>query len=369
MNERRVYALLFAAGPSTRMGEPKLLMPFGGQTILETVLDSVFESCVDGAVIVASPMIANVLDGVLPEGAALAINYEPQSSLLVSAKLGVSKIKTTFKPADEDGILLLACDRPQVGLPVINTCTELYRLKRESPTVLCASYMGHRDYPVIMRFSAFLKIFDRRSDELLEDLWSDTGAPGQVQETPIAGMPPPIDVDTPQDYAQLCAAEPAEIETEEFPRILPFKTMAHGEPMHIAHAESDEQINACFPVMAELRTHLVATEFVVRIRRQQSQGYRLLFLEDDGRIRALAGYRISENLPWGKFLYVDDLVTSAADRSHGYGEALMNWLVEEARRHGCEQFHLDSGVQRFAAHRFYLARRMDISAHHFAIKL
>jgi hypothetical protein len=31
--------------------------------------------------------------------------------------------------------------------------------------------------------------------------------------------------------------------------------------------------------------------------------------------------------------------------------------------------HLDSGVQRFAAHRFYLARRMDITCHHFALKL
>ena len=43
--------------------------------------------------------------------------------------------------------------------------------------------------------------------------------------------------------------------------------------------------------------------------------------------------------------------------------------VAEARRRGCAQFHLDSGVQRFDAHRFYLHKGMNISAHHFAMPL
>ena len=45
-----------------------------------------------------------------------------------------------------------------------------------------------------------------------------------------------------------------------------------------------------------------------------------------------------------------------------WNNAPMNWLVEYARGEGCDQFHLDSGVQRFAAHRFYLNRRMAIEA-------
>jgi hypothetical protein len=40
------------------------------------------------------------------------------------------------------------------------------------------------------------------------------------------------------------------------------------------------------------------------------------------------------------------------DGSKGYGGALFDWLVEHAREHDCDQFHLDSGVQRFRAHRF-----------------
>lgn len=97
-------------------------------------------------------------------------------------------------------------------------------------------------------------------------------------------------------------------------------------------------------------------------------GYGLAYLSDGG-VRAVAGFRVSECLAWGKFMYVDDLVSKDGERSKGYGGELFDWLVEHARSEGCDQFHLDSGVQRFAAHRFYLNRRMFIEAHHFGLKL
>ncbi len=71
----------------------------------------------------------------------------------------------------------------------------------------------------------------------------------------------------------------------------------------------------------------------------------------------------------GRFLYVDDLVTQEGDRSAGYGGFLFDWLVGQAREHDCERLELDSGVRRFNAHRFYLRKRMDISSHHFTLKL
>ena len=138
---------------------------------------------------------------------------------------------------------------------------------------------------------------------------------------------------------------------------------------YIATAESEEAIDRCFPVMLELRPHLVQSAFVHQVRRQEQTGYQLAFLEADGTVRAIAGFRLLECLAFGKFLYVDDLVTRACDRSKGYGEALFQWLVDYAQAHHCKQLSLDSGVQRFAAHRFYLRQRMEITSHHFALKL
>jgi len=138
----------------------------------------------------------------------------------------------------------------------------------------------------------------------------------------------------------------------------------------IATAESVPEIRRCFPVMHELRpTHNCET-FLAQVQRQAREvGYRLAYVEEGGEVKAVAGFRVSEFLAWGKTLYVDDLVTRSTERSRGYGDQLFDWLVAQARAQGCAQFHLDSGVHRFGAHRFYLRKRMDIAAHHFALKL
>jgi len=134
-------------------------------------------------------------------------------------------------------------------------------------------------------------------------------------------------------------------------------------------AETDREIDECFPVMAQLRPHLERSEFVARVRRQMAGGYRLAYLLEEDTVRAVAGYRILENLAWGRFLYVDDLVTDEAARSQGHGKALLAWLAERARQEGCAQLHLDSGHHRKDAHRFYLREGMDLASYHFLRKL
>jgi GNAT superfamily N-acetyltransferase len=66
---------------------------------------------------------------------------------------------------------------------------------------------------------------------------------------------------------------------------------------------------------------------------------------------------------------VDDLVSDQNARSKNYGKRMMDWLLAEARNNGCQELHLDSGVQRHAAHRFYLRERMDITCFHFGLKI
>jgi GNAT superfamily N-acetyltransferase len=139
---------------------------------------------------------------------------------------------------------------------------------------------------------------------------------------------------------------------------------------NISISTSIEEIANCFPIMQELRSHLELDDFMTRVQRQQQQfNYQLVYLQVDEMIRAVAGFRISESLAWGKFLDVEDLVSKSDDRSQGYGSQLFNWLVDYARAQDCQQLTLDSGVQRFDAHRFYLRHRMEITSHHFTLKL
>ena len=139
--------------------------------------------------------------------------------------------------------------------------------------------------------------------------------------------------------------------------------------MTVRLATTDDDVRRCFPVMHQLRTHLREDEFLPTVRRQQAGGFQLALLEDEGHVRAVAGFRVMDNLYSGRVLYVDDLVTDEAARSHGYGKRLLEWLVGQARDAGCRTLELDSGVQRFDAHRFYLTNRMVIASHHFRLEL
>lgn len=122
--------------------------------------------------------------------------------------------------------------------------------------------------------------------------------------------------------------------------------------------------------MKQLRTKLEEDEFVDRVKRQvKTDGYELAFLEHKGAAKSVAGFRISECLCDGKFLFVDDFVTDEKERSKGYGDRLFDWIVEYAKKNHCQELDLDSGVQRFDAHRFYLRKRMKISSHHFSLAL
>ena len=131
----------------------------------------------------------------------------------------------------------------------------------------------------------------------------------------------------------------------------------------------DAAIRAAWPLVAQLRPHLGADALVAQLQRQLAEGFRAHVLYDTGSPRAYAGWRVHENLVYGRHMYVDDLVTDETARSLGYGKAMLDWLKTEARRLGCARLQLDSGTWRKDAHAFYLREGLRIEAFHFGIDL
>lgn len=139
--------------------------------------------------------------------------------------------------------------------------------------------------------------------------------------------------------------------------------------MKIQLATTPEEIINCFDIISELRPHLSLDDFLTLINRmQQNHGYELVYLDDNG-IKAVAGIRIAEWLYTGKYLEIDDLITTASERSKGYGATLFDWVVTYAREGHCNQLRLVSGVQRTDAHRFYLNKGMKFEAKYFSLNL
>jgi len=131
-------------------------------------------------------------------------------------------------------------------------------------------------------------------------------------------------------------------------------------------AVEDREIENCFDVLLELRPKLLRSSFLELIREMELEGYKLVYIEENGHVVAVAGYRITTNLFMGKNLYVDDLVTLESARSKGYGNILVTWLRELAIKNGCNVLHLDSGTQRHQAHKFYFRNGLTIASYHFS---
>lgn len=133
------------------------------------------------------------------------------------------------------------------------------------------------------------------------------------------------------------------------------------------------QTPLAYEALCELRTGLPVVGSPEHLaqwvdQQQRPQGYRLIGSFVAGREQAVgaAGFRPVRSLAWGDAIYVDDLVTLPSFRGAGHADALMTWIIAEAKRQGCEQLHLDSGTHRHDAHRFYLRHRFSIRSLHFS---
>lgn len=134
-------------------------------------------------------------------------------------------------------------------------------------------------------------------------------------------------------------------------------------------ANTDIEIESCFPVFSVLRPHIAKDDFLAQIRRQYAQSYQILALRHNGTVKSAAGFRFAEFLAWGKILYIDDLATLPGEMGKGFGGCLLDWLINHARSSQCRAVHLDTGYTRHAAHRLYLRKGFLLKSHHLSLEL
>ncbi|MGO1296157.1 MAG: GNAT family N-acetyltransferase [Vibrio sp.] len=138
--------------------------------------------------------------------------------------------------------------------------------------------------------------------------------------------------------------------------------------MDVRFLTNNLEYDAVLAVLLQLRPTYTLATLAAQVEKQRQQGYQVVYVVSDSEILAVAGFCWCEKLGWGKAIYIDDLVTNDQHRSCGVGRFLMSWFKQYAKENGGEQIHLDSGVERFAAHRFYLREGFHIASHHFSLR-
>jgi GNAT superfamily N-acetyltransferase len=115
-----------------------------------------------------------------------------------------------------------------------------------------------------------------------------------------------------------------------------------------------EDLQKAFPVIHQLRPHLNLEEFQhLAMLAQAADGYRLIAREVNGRVISVMGYRILHDLAHGSHLYIDDLVTTADERSRHHGAELLKWAEGECRRLGLTGLRLCAALTNKEGRKFY----------------
>src|SRR5262245_5655214 len=197
---RRVVALVLAAGLGRRMGRMKQLLPYRGRTMVDVVLETAAASDVDGVVVVTNPTVAALLAGRLSPRCAMAVNEDPQSEMLASVKIGLAEARSTFRLVDDDGLAVLLGDQPEVAVVVIDRVLETYR-SAPDPQIAIATYDGRRGHPAVFPIGLLVGTAGWPVERRLSDL--ARLHPERVCEIAVRDVPPPIDVNSPDDYKRL----------------------------------------------------------------------------------------------------------------------------------------------------------------------
>ena len=132
-------------------------------------------------------------------------------------------------------------------------------------------------------------------------------------------------------------------------------------------ATTKEDFIRCWDVVHELRPELNLDRYLTLILYMLDEHYKMIYIEQNGKVVSFCGYRYVTMLHRGRSIYIDDLCSLPEARGKGHATAMLKHIVEQAKSEELDSIHLDSGHQRFDAHRLYLNHGFKITSHHFAM--
>ena len=138
-----IWAIILAAGESRRMGEPKLLLPFGQTTIIETVVDHVIQSKADRIVVILGHQEEEMRKKIRNIPVTIAVNPAYRQGMLSSIQRGFVSL-----PEDARAALIVLGDQPSIQMSVIDKIVDSQAQTQKG--IVIPVYKGRRGHPVLV---------------------------------------------------------------------------------------------------------------------------------------------------------------------------------------------------------------------------
>jgi len=198
MSTVRTFAIVPAAGRSQRMGQAKLLLPWGRHTIIEQVLAAWRASRVDKVVVVTHPDDANLADVCKHAGAEVVVAASPPPDMKASVLLGLAHIRQFHAPQAHDGWLVAPADLPLLSSAAIDATIAAHD-PANLRIVVPVDTNGKHGHPVLFPWPMAVEVASLGEDVGLKALLQSR----ELRTVALPGGVDALDVDTPDEYRRL----------------------------------------------------------------------------------------------------------------------------------------------------------------------
>ncbi|MEW6404834.1 MAG: nucleotidyltransferase family protein [Chloroflexota bacterium] len=187
-----ISAIVLAAGQSKRMGQPKMLLPWGGTTILAHIVEVLRRAEVEDIVVVTGAERARIEESLANYH--LRITFNPgyaNDDLLTSIQCGIA----AQLPGAQAALICLG-DQPQVQERSVRLVCETFR--RTQSNLVVPSYQMRRGHPWLVARTLWNELLEMKSLQTPRDLLN-----AHANEIEYVNVDTPSvieDLDTPADY-------------------------------------------------------------------------------------------------------------------------------------------------------------------------
>jgi molybdenum cofactor cytidylyltransferase len=154
-----IWAIILAAGESKRMGRPKMLLPFNGSTMLETVIENVSKSQTDRILVVLGAENEAISEKIGNLKVKCCYNENYKMGMLSSVKCGFKNLPSGYKAA-----MVFQGDQPFINAKAIDAVIKTYLSSGNG--IVIPVYDGRRGHPILI---------DKKYGKEIEKLSPDIG--------------------------------------------------------------------------------------------------------------------------------------------------------------------------------------------------